>query len=203
MASTPVLETPAISIPDPLNIATYFIDRNLELGRADNIAIYEEARQLSYAQLAEMVNRTGNALRALGIQAENRVLLAMSDSAEFIATFFGAAKIGAIPVPINPGSPASHFLYYLNDTGAKALVVQEDLWPQLETTVTQARSLRHVVLACAPSETSGIAAQATAPLEARYRCHSYCQLLAGASPTLEAEPTSKDDIAFFLYTSGS
>ncbi len=93
--------TPTIQVPDPLNIASYFIDRNLELGRGNNIAIYEENRQLNYSQLAEMVNRTGNALRSLGIDAENRVLMAVPDSAEFVATFFGAAKTGAVPIPVN------------------------------------------------------------------------------------------------------
>ena len=94
-------EAPAVQVPDTFNIATHIVDRNLAAGRGDKVAVYEDGRTVTYAQLAEMVNRCGNGLRALGIEPEDRVLMAVPDSAEFMAVFFGAAKIGVIPVPVN------------------------------------------------------------------------------------------------------
>ena len=193
---------PDIHVPDPFNITSYFVDRNVELGREKNIAICEEGRQLNYAQLAEMVNRTGNALRSLGIDAENRVLLAVPDSAEFVAAFFGAAKIGAVPIPVNTAARPDDYLYFLNDSGASAFVVHEELWPQLQKILPQAPRLRSLLLV-GPSSGKPGAAPPDNPSGAAYDCHSYAKLLEESSPKLEAEPTSKDDIAFLLYTSGS
>ncbi|MCH8266957.1 MAG: benzoate-CoA ligase family protein [Acidobacteria bacterium] len=194
--------TPSIQVPDVFNIAAYFVDRNLELGRGKNIAIYEEGRQLNYSQLAEMVNRTGNALRSLGIDAENRILMAVPDSAEFVATFFGATKIGAVPIPVNTAARPDDYLYFLNDSGARTFVVHEDLLPQLQGILPQASCLRQLILV-GPSSGKPGAALPESPSGTTYSCHSFTKLLEQSSPTLAPEPTSKDDIAFLLYTSGS
>jgi benzoate-CoA ligase len=149
-----------------------------------------------------MVNRCGSGLRSLGIEQENRVLLAAPDSAEFIAAFYGAAKIGAVPVPVNPGSKPEELLYFLNDSGARAFVIQEDVWPQVSPLLRQAPELRHVLLLPAvPAQQQSISAEA--PKGVRYSFHAFADLLKGASPKLEVAATSKDDMAFFLYTSGS
>lgn len=188
-----------LRVPDRFNIASYFIDRNLELGRENKIAIYEQGRQFRYGELAALVNRAGNALRSLGVQPEDRVLMALPDSVEFVATFFGAAKIGAVPVPLNPATPPSDFRYFFTDTGAKAFVVLEELWQHLQVALPQARRLRHVLLV--PSASASGEGRATA--EKGFCCWSFSKLLEAASPELQAEPTSRDDVAFILYTSGS
>ena len=193
---------PTVHVPDPFNIASYFVDRNLDLGRGTKTAIYEEGRQLTYAQLAEMVNRCGNALRALGIEVENRILMAVPDSAEFVSLFLGAAKIGAVPIPVNTAARPDDYLFYLRDSGARAFVVHEELWPQVQGVLSHAPNLRQVVvLPSVPAQTQEVSIQP--PTGARYSFHTLAKLLEAASPTLEAEPTSKDDIAFILYTSGS
>ena len=79
--------------------AAYFVDRHIEEGREANIAIECADRRLSYRDLFEQVNQAGNALKkALDVRPEERVLLLMCDGPEMIAAFFGAIKIGAVPV---------------------------------------------------------------------------------------------------------
>lgn len=202
MASTLASEGLSLQIPDQFNIASYFIDRNLELGRGNNIAILEQGRQFTYTQLAEMVNRAGNGFRSLGMEPENRVLLAVPDSAEFIAAFFGAAKIGAVPIPVNTAARPDDYLYFLNDSGARIFVLHEELWPQLQGVLSQASNLRHVLLLPSVPPKMVTTVDPAAP-GAAYRAQLFAELLAGSSPELAAEPTLKDDIAFFLYTSGS
>jgi benzoate-CoA ligase len=90
-----------IVLPDEFNAATYFIDRHIADGRGERIAIECGERKVAYQQLLEMVNRAGNCLRKLGVRVEERVVLLLFDTPEFAATFFGAIKIGAVPVPIN------------------------------------------------------------------------------------------------------
>jgi len=195
-------EAPPVAIPSSFNIASHLIDRNLAAGRANKTAVYEDGRTLTYAELAEMVNRCGNALRALGVETEQRVLMAVPDSAEFIAVFLGAAKIGAVPVPVNTAAFAEDYLYYLRDSGARVFVLHEELWPQVEQILAQVPSLEHVlVLPSDPAKTQTIATRP--PSGVRYRWGALGERLQAASPKLEAEPTSKDDMAFMLYTSGS
>ena len=202
MAFTSFPPVATLEIPEQFNITNYFIDRNLQLGRASNVAIYEEERKHTYAQVAEMVNRAGNAFRSLGIEAENRVLMAVLDSAEFVAAFFGAAKIGAVPIPVNTAAQPEDYLYFLNDSGAKAFLLHEELWPQLKDLLSQASTLRHVLLL--PSVPAHSASPPVPPpIKAPYQIHRFAELLEKESPELEAEPTSRDDIAFILYTSGS
>ena len=85
---------------DVFNAATYFIDRHIDEGRGHAIAIESANIEVSYAMLCEQVNRTGSGLRTeLGVRAEERVLLLMLDGPEMVFAFFGAIKIGAVPVP--------------------------------------------------------------------------------------------------------
>ena len=89
------------------NAAVHFVDRHLDEGRGDSIAIECGDRRITYAMLHEQVNRIGSALRdELGVRPEERVVLIMLDAPEMIYTFFGAIKIGAVPYPpIRSGPP--------------------------------------------------------------------------------------------------
>ncbi len=86
-----------LEIPENLNIADYYLDRNLTVGRGDNTAIYYKEKTYSYAQIAALSNRVGNVLKQLGVEPEDRVLLAINDSPEFVITWYGIIKIGLSP----------------------------------------------------------------------------------------------------------
>src|SRR5438128_804676 len=89
------------TFPRRYNAAADLIDRHVEQGRGARLAYLDDAGTTTYAQLLERCNRAGNALRALGLEVEQRVMLAMLDTADFAAAFLGAIKIGAVPVPVN------------------------------------------------------------------------------------------------------
>ena len=182
-------EAPAVHIPDPFNITAYFIDRNLELGRANNIAIYEDQRRFTYAELVRLVNRAGNGFRSLGAQTENRILLAVPDSAEFVAAFYGAAKIGAVPIPVNTASKPEDYLYFLNDSGAQIFVMHEELWPQLRGLLPQVPTLRDVLVVPACPQKCRAVERPAAGATSNTRLFS--EVLDAASPELAAEKTFK------------
>src|SRR2546430_11956765 len=99
-----VAEPHRTPISDQFNAATYFVDRNIaeERGASVAIEIHPSGEQITYAQVRDNVNRTGNALRSeLGVRIEERVVLLLLDSPEFVYSFFGAMKIGAVPIPTN------------------------------------------------------------------------------------------------------
>ena len=177
-----------ITLPETFNVATYFVDRNVHEGRGHKIAIECGDARVSYQELLERTNRVGNALRQLGVGQEERVLLLLPDQPEFLYCFFGVIKIGAVAVPSSTLSTLQEYEYILNDCRARVALVGESLLPQLQQIPRERlRHLRKIVVA---GNASGDA---------------LClrDLMQRASPELAAEPTSKDEAAFWLYSSGS
>ena len=82
-----------------LNACEYLLDRRLAAGDADRIALTGPAGDLTYLQLHDRVCRTAAGLRAVGLRPEQRVLMLMADSPEFVTVYLAAMRIGAIPVP--------------------------------------------------------------------------------------------------------
>ncbi|HZU67521.1 MAG TPA: benzoate-CoA ligase family protein [Ktedonobacteraceae bacterium] len=188
-----MLTIPKIVIPDLYNAATDFLDRNVQEGRGAKTAIYYEGNAYTYAQIAELANRVGNGLRELGVDLEQRVALLMLDSPELAAAFFGAMKMGAVPIPINTNLRPDDYVYMLNDSRARVLLTHAVLWKQAQAILPQLKYLRHVVVV--GLEESGEHETATV--------HDFERWAQKASPDLQAAETSRDDSAFWLYSSGS
>lgn len=71
--------TGMITIPDKLNIAYEYLDRNIDLGRGEKIALYYRDETYSYSRIVSLSNKVANLLRELGVEPENRVLLVVND----------------------------------------------------------------------------------------------------------------------------
>src|SRR5437899_4412539 len=108
-------------------MAVPLVDRHVEEGRGSRPALRTDASTITYAELQAMVNRAGNALRAAGVAPEQRVAILLPDGPEFVATFIGAMKIGAVPVPMNTAARDPELELMLEDSRARALVVDERL----------------------------------------------------------------------------
>src|SRR6266849_4571913 len=136
-----------ISLPDTFNAATYFIDRHVHEGRSQDIAIECGDERVSYQQLLERTNRVGNALRNLGVRPEERVLLLLLDTPEFLYSFFGAIKIGAVAVPVNTQAKPHDYEYILNDSCAHIAIASETLLQHLQAIPREnLRYLREIIL---------------------------------------------------------
>jgi len=177
--------------PREYNAAADLIGRNLVGGRAAKIAYVDAYGPVTYGELAERVDRAGNTLRALGVQIEQRVLLALVDTVDFVAVFLGAIKIGAVPVPVNTLLPPADYEHLLRDSRARVLVVSDSLLPKLREARERSPWLVATVVADSP---------AGGPDDGHPRLRT---LLAQASPELAPAATGPDDVAFWLYSSGS
>jgi len=175
------------TLPAQFNVATWFVDRNVARGRGASPAFYYEDRTLTYADVQDLANRTGNALLELGVQMEDRVLVLCLDTPEFLGAFWGAIKIGAIPIPANTLLRTADYVYFLRDSRARVAVVSAALLGEVGPALGQSPWLRHVLVA---GGTPGPHL-------------SYESVVGKASSRLEAADTSKDDAAFWLYSSGS
>ncbi|HEV7126080.1 MAG TPA: AMP-binding protein, partial [Ktedonobacterales bacterium] len=185
---------PALALPDRYNAAGAFVDGPLAAGWGARVALRIGASTTTYAQFAEQTNRAGNGLLALGVEMEQRVAVLLFDSPAFAAMFFGAIKIGAVPVPLNTQLRPQDYLYMLNDSRARVLIVEAALWPELAPLRRELPFLRHVVLVDGAALGDARLAQSTIAFEG---------LLKGASADLAPAPTTRDDAAFWLYSSGS
>jgi benzoate-CoA ligase len=177
---------PSVKIPRDYNAAYDLIERNLAAGRAARVAFIDDSGQYTFGQLAERVNRFGSGLRALGLEMEHRVLLALSDTIDFPTAFLGAIKAGIVPVAVNTLLTTKDYEYMLSDSRAKALIVSESLLPQFAPAIGKLPFLKHVIVSgSAPGHTP------------------FKDVLAKGSPDLAPAPTTSDDACFWLYSSGS
>lgn len=179
-----------ILVPDQFNAASAFLEHNLQEGRGSQPAIYAQNQTYTYTQIAELANRVGNGLLDLGIELEQRVALLLLDSPEFAASFFGGIKIGAVPIPINTALRPTDYVYILNDSRAKVLLIHAEIWQSVQSVLPQLKYLRHVVVV-------GLTQAESASL------HDFAHWAERASSQLEVAETSRDDSAFWLYSSGS
>ena len=161
-------------VPERYN-ASQILDQNLEAGRGDKVAIRSPGHELTYAQLAARAAQAGHLLAALGVEAEQRVLLALDDTPLFPALFLGAMRMGAVPVTANPLDRAENFRHYVRDSGAGVCVIEPELRESF----------------------------AAEPGARVFEADAFSAMLDAQPEELEVAATHRDDAAFWLYSSGS
>ena len=178
---------PLIDIPRDYNAAHDFLERNLRAGRGSKLAYIDDTSTCTYAELDERVNRCANALTALGLQMEQRVLLCLLDSIDWPTAFLGAIKAGIVPVAVNTLLTPSDYEYMLRDSRAHALIVSASLLAKFAPALKESKFVRHVVVSGEPVDGHT----------------SFAGMLERASTEFEPAPTTADDMCFWLYSSGS
>ncbi len=182
MTPTPTLVSPARR----LNLTEHFLERNLHEGRAEKVAVIVDhpTRGVShhtYRDISELANRYGHELKARGIGLEDRVFIVLEDGVEWVAAFFGALKIGATTMFLNPAVTAEEVAFYLEDSRARGLITNTAFVDRLPKTHDR-RHLRTVLLVDDPETVTALERWPT---------------------TLETAATTEEDFAIWLYSSGS
>ena len=179
--------TAPMAFPERFNMAWYYLDRNVEEGRGDKRCLFWRDEAYTYREVQARANRFGNALRALGVEVEDRVLLVLPDCPEFAFAWFAAAKVGAVIAMVNPALPADDLAYYFQYTRAKVAVVDESTLDRIDPLRDSLPFLRHlVVVGVDPG-----------------RHVSFAESCAKGWDRLENADTHRDDPAIWLFTSGS
>jgi len=167
------------------NAADDLLGRNLKGGHGDKVAVIDRDGTHTYAALADRVDRFASLLRARGLAMEQRVLLCLLDTVDFPTCFLGAIKAGLVPVPVSTMLTPEDYAYLLADSRARMLVVSEELSSVLEPGIDDSPFLDQVLVA------GGDGAD------------SLSGAIDGADAAFETAPTRPDDVAFWLYTSGT
>lgn len=177
-----------LQLPELFNASDYFVDRHIREGRGAKIAVKCQDRTLTYADIQAGMNQVGNALKGLSVRMEERVALLLLDTEIYPQAFFGAVKIGAVPICLNTLMRPKDYLYFLNDSRARVLLVDAALYGNIEEIKGETQFLEHIIVVngAAPAGTT-----------------AFADFIAGKSKELETAPTTPDDSCFWLYSSGS
>jgi benzoate-CoA ligase family protein len=173
--------------PERFQMADYFLYHNLEEGRENRTCLYYREESYTYGEAARMSNRAGNALREMGVRVEDRVLIVLPDCPEFVWTWFGTNRVGGVITMVNPLLPAEDYRYYLEYTRARVAVIHASLVENFAKAAKDARHLKNVLVVG----------------EGHGEFHSFGQVVDAQPDELMPADTHRDDIAIWLFTSGS
>jgi len=176
--------------PERFNMADYFLYERLAEGMGDRIALRTAREELTYTQVAEASNRIGNALRHLGLHPEDRVLIALHDTPEFVATIFGTLRIGGVVAMVNPLLTPEELRYFLEYTRCRVFVCISEVAEKISKFAMEIRTLEAVIVV-----------GEDLPQGDLFR--SYVQSELEESTKLDPYPTHRDDPAYWLFTSGT
>jgi acyl-coenzyme A synthetase/AMP-(fatty) acid ligase len=174
--------TMSLDPPERLNITDHFLDARIREGRGARRALLTDAGALTYDQIQTLANRFGHLLMSSGAAPEQRVLIALPDGPDFVGAFFGALKIGAVVVMVNPGLSAADVAYFLDYTRARVVVTHRDTAAAFLAAIRDSRHVGEVVVVDDEATT---------------------RRLREASAALEAFPSHRDDPAIWLFSGGT
>jgi len=169
------------------NAAVDFVDRNVAEGRGGKTAFVDPSRNLTYGELLDAVARIGPMLARIGIEPENRIALVLLDTVDFPILFLGAIRAGIVPVLLNTRLTADQYRYLLDDSRAKAIFVSTALLPVVQEAARDLPTLRSTVVV-------GGGPESVPRLE---------RLLAAEKEGSAPARTSADEVAYWLYSSGT
>jgi len=184
----------AITFPEHFNMADYFLYHNVDEGRENKVCLYFEDLSWTYSDTVKWANKTGNAFREVGLEMEDRILIVLPDCPEFVWTWFGAARIGAVITMVNPLLPVADYQYYLDYTRARVAVIHQSMLPTFVEATRHARYLRAVLVvgnAALPEQKTNIA------------WFDFGASVSASEDECVKADTHRDDIAIWLFTSGS
>jgi benzoate-CoA ligase family protein len=181
-------------MPDSFNACTYLLDRHVQLGRGERLALTGPEGEVGYGGLLDRVARTAAGLREAGLRPEQRLLMFMADSVDLVTVFLAAMRIGAVPVPVSTMLHADGLAELLRDSRAAFLAVTADYTAVAEKAAAEAPELSAVLTGAGAALTAQVPVHALADLAANGEASG-----APAAPY----PTSADSPAFWLYTSGT
>ncbi|MEX0591327.1 MAG: benzoate-CoA ligase family protein [Xanthobacteraceae bacterium] len=187
--------TEELSARRPYNAASEFIDANVARGLGDKAAFTDGERTLTYGELQAHTCQFARALSALGVHPEQRIAMLLYDTVDFPVVFWGAIRAGVIVLPLNTLLTSEQYAYMLADSRATALVVAAPLAKSILPVLDRLPCVRTIVLVGR--------GQVDKSAFGSREVHRLEDLLASEKPEPFTAPTVSDEVAFWLYTSGS
>ena len=172
-------------VPDTFNLADHLLTARVREGSGARVALRLDDGDVTYGELDALANRFATALLHLDVRPEERIVLALADGADFAAALFGALKLGAVPVMVNPQQPADALAAILGYARAQLGIVDATGVELAE----RAASLARVDLPLVVIDDAGVGHTSLAELP--------------GSDDFDTVPTHPDDPALWLFSGGT
>jgi 4-hydroxybenzoate-CoA ligase len=183
----------AITERRPYNAASEFVDANVNAGRGKKVAFKEGNRTLTYGELQKESCRFASGLAAMGLGHETRMVMLALDVIEFPVAFWGAIRGGVAPIPLNTLLATDQYAYMIEDSRAAVLLVSEALAKTVEPALPKMSWLKAVVVIGDKKVIS----------TGKIPAYSFEDVVSKGKADLFTAPTLSDEVAFWLYSSGS
>ncbi len=180
------------SYPDPLNSTEELLDKQVAAGRGDSPAVLIADKVITYKQLLGASNKIGNALKKLGVEEADRVLLRSPNVPPALFANFGVLKIGAVMVPTSPMLSPNEIAHIANNAEAKVMVVAAAFLEGVVKARPNLKTVKHVIVFGGQPE----------ELKAQGFL-SYEQLVENEPPALAPVRRPRTAVSVLLYTSGT
>jgi benzoate-CoA ligase family protein len=193
--------------PETFNIADYFLEARLREGKGDRTALRTGARDLAYREVNALANRFGHVLRGAGVEPEQRVMIALPDGPEYVGALFGALKIGAVVVMVNPELKPDAVAQLYDYTRARVALVHAEGDAAFNAAARRgdgaagADEIRG--LAEAPEPPAGAGAGHGRPRLLTLGTGAVEAALEAAPERLGTFPSHRDDAAIWLFSGGT
>jgi acyl-coenzyme A synthetase/AMP-(fatty) acid ligase len=174
--------------PADFNLADHLLDARVREGLGDKAALLTRDASHTYREVQTLANRFARVLRGLGLEPEQRVLIALPDGPAFVGALFGAFKAGAVAVMANPALRTEEIAYFLEYTRARVAVVHAEAVLAFAAAAEKARWLRRLLTV------GGDDAKGPSAFEA---------LAAAAPASFDPVPTHRDDACLWLFSGGT
>lgn len=178
----------SIDLVSQINAADLILGGALAAGRQADAALLYRGSEMSFGELESLANRVSNALRPY-LETGDRVLMLLKDSPLFVASFIGIMRLGCVAVPLNTRLAARDVAFVMDDSSAAAIVLDEEFVPVFRA-ATAERPIAAPPLVAVRGEAGPDAV-------------SYVELVNSASESGRSLPMAADDMAFWLYSSGT
>lgn len=182
-------------VPEIFNPTTPLLDRHAEGKLAAKTALIVDSEEISYADLLVRTCKAANALTGLGIEAENRILLFGTDSADYVAAWLGSVRAGIVPAVVSDLYKAENLLYFINDTAAKALFIDVAQIGKLDAIKDKLPATLRSIIVCGGK-----------PPVASYgnaRAAAYSDIASDAASTFDPVPRHYNDVCYMFYSGGT
>jgi 2-aminobenzoate-CoA ligase len=161
-------------------------------GRGERAAVLFEDQRITYNQLLTQASKFANALRELGVQEGDRVILRTPNIPPALVANFAILKLGAVCTPTSPLFSRAEIAHVANDSEAVAIIVSSALLGEVEAARENFQTVKHIIVV------GGDVAEAKAK-----GFLAYGELLQSGSPTLDPVLRRREDVGLLLYTSGT
>lgn len=180
-----------------MNLSTQLSDTAQRLG--DKPAYYFMDNSSTFAELDQAVTMFASGLEKLGVKKGDHIALLLGNSPHFVISLYGALRLGAVVIPVNPIYTAEEINYILNNGDVKLVITIDKLLPLFENLQQYFPKVENVVVC----ETGGEVDLTSAQEKLGDKLNLFPQVLQTGNPAFVGPELTDDEVAVVLYTSGT